>query len=80
MERLKSSPGTLSKLSLSMRRVVDVDQWGDFAEKNLLDLRKSGPFYGKGSLTSEARKMLLPAWENGNAKETQTAMCSGLVF
>ena len=74
MERLRTSSGTLNKLSFSVRRVVDVDQWGGFAEKNLLDLRKAGTFNGKGSLTEEAKKLLLPAWEDGCADEIQAAM------
>ncbi len=74
MERLRCSSGTLNKLSFSVRRMVDVNQWGEFAEKNLLDLRKAGTFNGKGSLTEEAKKLLLPAWENGSVDDIQTAM------
>ena len=50
MARLASSSGTLRKLSFSVSRVVDGDAWGDFAEERLIDCRKSGPFYGRGSL------------------------------
>lgn len=74
MARLSSSSGTLSKLGFSVKRVVDVDQWGSFAEKNLLDLRKAGAFNGKGSLTDLAKELLVPAWENGNPDEIQKTM------
>lgn len=76
MERLSESSGTLGKLGFYVRRVVDVEQWGDFAERNLLDLRKSGPFNGRGTLTALAEEMLKPAWEGGTAIEIQSAMTS----
>jgi len=74
MERLASSSGTLRKLGFYVRRVVDVKQWGTFAEENLLDLRKAGPFNGRGSLTRLAEDKLKPAWESGDAAEIQAAM------
>tara|TARA_B100000780_G_scaffold268216_1_gene225958 strand:- start:1843 stop:1992 length:150 start_codon:yes stop_codon:yes gene_type:complete len=40
MERLLASSGTLNKLGFYVRRIVNVEQWGAFAEQNLLDLRK----------------------------------------
>ncbi len=49
MARLAASSGTLHKLGFSVRRVVDSHQWGGFAEENLLDRRKVGPFNGRGS-------------------------------
>ncbi len=74
MARLAASSGTLRKLSFSVRRTVDYQRWGTFAEENLLDLRKAGPFKGSGSLVDIAKKMLIPAWENGSAEDIQTAM------
>lgn len=74
MTRLTASSGTLSKLSLSVRRIVDCHQWGTFAEENLLDRRKAGPFNGRGALIAVAERMLRAAWESGNAVEIQTAM------
>ncbi|MEI6825894.1 MAG: AAA family ATPase [Desulfuromonadales bacterium] len=74
MRHLATSSGTLSKLSFSVRRIVDCHQWGTFAEENLLDRRKSGPFNGRGSLIAVAEKMLRAAWESGSAIEIQTAM------
>ena len=48
MARLAASSGTLKKLSFSVRRIADVQAWGSVAEEELLDRRKTGPFYGKG--------------------------------
>ncbi|MGH9699789.1 MAG: TrlF family AAA-like ATPase [Candidatus Acidiferrales bacterium] len=74
MARLANSSGTLSRLSFSVSRVVDADTWADFAENQLMDCRKSGPFYGRGSLTARANSELKPAWETGSAVEIQAAM------
>lgn len=74
MARLASSSGTLKKLSFSVRRGADVQTWGSFAEEKLLDRRKSGPFYGCGSLIDAATKTLKSAWETGSAADVQTAM------
>jgi hypothetical protein len=74
MSQLAASAGTLSRLRFSVRRIVNVEEWGAFAEKNLLDLRKSGPFNGRGTLTALAESMLTPVWENGTAAEIQVAM------
>lgn len=76
MARLAASSGTLGKLSFSVRRVVNTSQWGAFAEENLLDLRKAGPFNGRGSLTELAEKIIGPAWEKGTATEIEEAMNS----
>jgi len=74
MARLANSSGTLGKLSFSVSRVVDANNWADFAEGELIDCRRSGPFYGRGSLTALANSELKPAWETGNAIEIQAAM------
>ena len=74
MARLAASSGTLQKLSFSVRRIVDVEAWGSVAEEQLLDRRKAGPFYGRGSLTGAATQALKPAWETGAAGEVQVAM------
>lgn len=74
MERLAGSSGTLQKLSFSVSRVVDANAWGGFAEQELIDCRKSGPFYGRGSLIKLANSELKPAWETGSAAVVQTAM------
>lgn len=74
MARLAASSGTLKKLSFSVRRVADVQTWGSVAEEELLDRRKTGPFYGRGSLIAVATDALKPAWETGSAAEVQAAM------
>jgi energy-coupling factor transporter ATP-binding protein EcfA2 len=74
MTRLAESSGTLKKLSFSVRRIADVQTWGSFAEEELLDRRKAGPFYGRGSLIAAATVALKPAWETGSAAEVQAAM------
>lgn len=74
MARLAASSGTLKKLSFSVRRVADVQTWGLVAEEQLLDRRKTGPFYGRGSLIAAATEALKPAWETGSAAEVQAAM------
>ncbi|MEJ7592480.1 MAG: TrlF family AAA-like ATPase [Planctomycetaceae bacterium] len=74
MERIAASSGTLQKLSFSVRRIADVETWGSFAEEELLDRRKAGPFYGRGSLIVAAIQTLKSAWETGSAANVQAAM------
>src|SRR5690606_11285273 len=74
MARLAASSGTLKKLSFSVRRIADVQRRGSFAEEELLDRRKTGPFYGRGSLIVAATEALKPTWETGSAVEVQAAM------
>jgi len=74
MVRLAASSGTLRKLSFSVRRIADVQAWGSIAEEELLDRRRTGPFYGRGSLIAAATEALKPAWEMGSATEVQAAM------
>ena len=74
MARLAASSGTLKKLNFSVRRIADVQAWGSVAEEELLDRRKTGPFYGRGSLIAAATEALKPAWESGSAAEVQAAM------
>ncbi len=74
MARLATSSGTLKKLSFAVRRIADVQAWGSIAEEELLDRRKTGPFYGRGSLIAAATEALKPGWETGSAVEVQAAM------
>jgi hypothetical protein len=74
MARLAAASGTLKKLSFSVRRIADVKAWGSVAEEELLDRRKSGPFYGRGSLIAAATEALKCGWETGSAAEVQAAM------
>lgn len=74
MTRIASASGTLQKLNFSVRRIVDVEAWGNIAEEHLLDRRKAGPFQGRGALIELATKELKPVWETGSATDVQNAM------
>jgi hypothetical protein len=74
MARLATMSGTLKKLSFRVARTVDVVAWANTGESNLIDCRKAGDFFGRGSLEKLAREKLLQAWEQGSAEEVQAAM------
>lgn len=71
--RLQDEAGVLGKLSFSIRRSVDVAAWADQGE-NLLDLRKAGPFKGRGTLLAAAKAEMLSAWEKGSSDDVTKAM------
>lgn len=70
---LGAQGGELSKLSFSVRRSVNADSWATTGE-GLLDLRKLGPFKGKGTLRDIAKAEIAPAWERGTSAEVGDAM------
>lgn len=74
LQRLRNSSGTLRKLGFTVTRVVDAKAWGEFAEENLIDRRKSGPFSGRGTLIGLANSELKPVWERGDALQIQAGM------
>ena len=74
MARLGASSGTLKKLSFSVARIADVEQWADVAEDGLIDLRKTGAFRGKGTLQQKANEVLKSAWETGDSAAVIGAM------
>ncbi len=74
MARLGAASATLRKLTLSVARVVDATAWAEAAESTLIDCRRSGPFYGRGSLARLANSELKPAWEAGSATDVRAAM------
>ncbi|WP_438810766.1 TrlF family AAA-like ATPase [Sphingobium chlorophenolicum] len=74
MDRLSKSSGTLKKLSFSVARVANVEQWASEAEDGLIDLRKAGAFRGRGTLLQKANEVLKAAWETGDAEAVRTAM------
>jgi hypothetical protein len=76
MTRLTATSGTLRKLSIQVSRTADVASWASHAEEHLIDLRKSGPFMGRGTLAEVARSELQAAWEAGSAAGVQAAMAS----
>ncbi len=74
---LKSSiatgAGAVAKLAFSVRRTVNMDAWTQRGEE-LLDLRTTGPFRGKGELGRVAEASLGAAWSKGTAAQVATAM------
>lgn len=69
--RITKGPGAVTKLSFSVRRVVDPDAWAEDGEA-LLDLR-TGPFRGKGELRRAADAGLGAAWRQGTAAGVSVA-------
>ncbi|MGL9623658.1 AAA family ATPase [Bradyrhizobium sp. U531] len=74
MARLAAASGTLKKLSFSVTRVANVEQWASEAEDGLIDLRKAGAFRGKGTLLQKANEVLKDAWETGDSAAVIAAM------
>ena len=74
MARLAASSGTLKKLSFSVARIANVEQWAAEAEEGLIDLRKAGAFRGKGTLLQKANEALKAAWETGDSAAVRAAM------
>jgi predicted ATPase len=73
MDRLAAAEGTLQKLTFSVARVADVEAWAKKGEE-LFDLRKQGPFKGKGTLLDRTNAGLKTAWEGGDAEAVSAAM------
>jgi len=74
MARLAAASGTLKKLSFSVTRVANVEQWASEAEDGLIDLRKAGAFRGKGTLLQKANEVLRSAWETGDSAAVIAAL------
>lgn len=74
MARLASSSGSMRRLSFSVARVANVEQWALEAEEGLIDLRKTGTFRGKGTLFKKASEVLKNAWESGDSETVKAAM------
>ncbi|MEQ1619508.1 MAG: TrlF family AAA-like ATPase [Terricaulis sp.] len=73
MDRLQRAEGSLHKLSFSVSRHADVQQWAKEGEA-LFDLRRQGPFKGRGTLEEWANEALRRAWEHGDAAAVGDAM------
>jgi DNA repair exonuclease SbcCD ATPase subunit len=71
--RLEKAGNTLKKLSFSVTRTADIDQWAGAGEP-LFDLRQKGPFKGRGTLRQMAEQSLKVAWESGNSQTASAAM------
>ena len=70
---LDGQGGGVERLSLAVKRRVDLDAWAERGE-SLVDLRKSGKFQGHGALYNLARKELLPSWVGGGSEEVAGAL------
>lgn len=75
VNNLKTEKGSLGKLSFTVRRNADANAWAERGE-DLLDLRKMGPFRGKGALLEFVKQELKPIWENGTAAEISDALAA----
>ncbi|WP_201712580.1 AAA family ATPase [Acidiphilium sp. C61] len=64
----------MKKLSFSVARVANVEQWAAEAEDGLIDLRKAGAFRGKRTLLQKADEVLRGAWETGDSAAVIAAM------
>jgi hypothetical protein len=65
----------MQKLSFSVSRVADVVRWAAAGE-DLLDLRRQGPFKGRGTLRQLADAHLKAAWEIGDPNAATAAMAA----
>ena len=72
-EQLANEDGAIAKLSVSIRRHVDLTAWVKRGE-SLLDLRKAGGFRGRGALLQFAEAELKEHWESGSAEDVAEAM------
>lgn len=72
-KRLNSQKDTLSKLTFSVNRIVDIKQWADSGER-LIDRSRAGPFRGVGKLTEIIKGELEDVWKNGSSKEIAESM------
>lgn len=70
---LRDESGPLGQLGFAVRRQVDIDHWAAQGEA-LLDLRKTGPFKGRGALLDAAKSKLLTPWQGGTPEEASTAL------
>lgn len=70
---LQGFTGSLSKLQFKVKRTASVKEWADIGE-SLLDLRKNGPFKGRGTLLSLANEKLKQVWDTGTKEEISEAL------
>lgn len=75
MANLNSRTGTLGKLKFTVKRQADIEAWAERGE-NLMDLRKAGPFKGKGALLDAANTELKRIWETGSAAGISAAIAN----
>jgi hypothetical protein len=73
MRKLAAAEGILNKLSFTVSRMADIERWASEGEL-LLDLRRQGPFKGRGTLCQLAEANLKSAWETGDAETVSAAI------
>ncbi len=73
--QLATEKGAVARLSVSIKRNVDVHGWAERGEA-LLDLRRADGFRGKGALLETVRNELQSSWETGNADEVAQIMAT----
>jgi hypothetical protein len=74
MARIATTSGTLKKLSFSVARSANLEQWASEAEDGLIDCRKVGAFRGRGALLQKSNEVLKKAWETGDSSAVIVAM------
>lgn len=72
-KHLSGSSGSMRQLGFSVKRKVDIERWAAEGEE-LLDLRRNGPFKGRGALLDTAKAKLLEPWGTGSPAEVSAAM------
>ena len=70
---LSGTTGSLGQLGFVVRRQVNVENWATEGEE-LLDLRRNGPFRGRGALLDAAKETLLVPWQSGSPEDVSLAM------
>ncbi|MFZ2282020.1 MAG: AAA family ATPase, partial [Prosthecobacter sp.] len=73
MTHLESSAGARKKISFSVLRRVNVENWAAEGE-SLIDLRVSGLLKGRGTLLNLANSILKEAWISGDAESASNAI------
>jgi ABC-type multidrug transport system ATPase subunit len=74
-DSLRRFTGSLSKLQFNVKRTANSEGWAEAGEGHL-DLRKNGPFKGRGTLLNLANEKLNSVWETGTADEISEAVAS----
>ncbi|MDE0113810.1 MAG: AAA family ATPase [Albidovulum sp.] len=73
--QLAAEEGSLARISVSIKRHVDIAEWAQQGE-SLLDLRRAGGFRGRGALLHAVREELQIPWECATAEELANVMAS----
>jgi len=74
-DSLSNFTGSLAKLQFNVKRSANTVVWAEAGEGHL-DLRKNGPFKGRGTLLNLANEKLKAVWESGTADEISEALAT----